>query len=215
MRTNADMVAQLNRWKTWVIQCVGAADRFGVAPLPNAQLHVLLYLANTLASYYSVDPIRGRVLKRGNFPFYPDIQREIDRLAFCGVLSIDKVDYGSRGNISARYSMGMFGEDYLEKLKNSSNEMLLVSRLFEELIGACVDRFLSVQVAIGPIDANYGANEVLEGEVVDFSEWKNENKNRIVADYILSRIAEIRPDARRDGVQLYCGYLDEALAIYE
>ncbi|MDP1109020.1 hypothetical protein, partial [Klebsiella pneumoniae] len=68
-------------WKAWVVLCIAEARRLGVAPVATSQLHVILYLANTLAELFGVTRVRGRVLKRGAYPFFPDVQREIDRLA--------------------------------------------------------------------------------------------------------------------------------------
>ena len=80
-----------------------------------------------------------------------------------------------------------------------------------ELTSACYGKFLGSNAAIGPIDANYGSDDVMEGQVVDFDEWTDENKNLQVARYLLERLRALRPRAERDGVRLYCDYLDRAL----
>ena len=96
-------LADAGIWKAWALLSVAEATRMGVAPLATAQLHVLLYLANTMAQLFDVTRVRGRVLKRGAYPFYPDVQRELDRLAFNGVLKIERVDFGPKGHLSAHY----------------------------------------------------------------------------------------------------------------
>jgi len=200
-------------WKAWSIVCIAEAGRQGFAPLGAAQVHVLLYLANTLASFFEVTRVRGRVLKRGAYPFYPEVQRELDRMAFSGALLIDRVDFGPRGHLAPHYSIGPVGEQICKSLLLHSEEAKRTSHLFAELIGACFGRFLESDAAIGPIDANYGNADVLEGEVVDFSEWQDENKNMQVARYLIEHLQSLRPDPRRDGVRLYCDYLDKALAL--
>lgn len=199
-------------WKTWVLICLAEADRIGVAPLSATQLHVILYLANTLATLFNVNRVRGRILKRGAFPFYPDVQREIDRLAFSGVLEIGHVDFGARGHMTAHYLPSSRGAEIYQALLAFSTDAVRTARLFRELVSACFGRFLTTNAAIGPIDANYGSNLVLEGEVVDFSEWTDENKNLEVARYLIERLRAMRPHVERDGVRLYCDYLDRALA---
>lgn len=200
-------------WKTWSLICIGEASRMGIAPLASSQLHVLLYLANTLASLFDIMRIRGRVLKRGEHPFYPDVQREVDKLAYSGVLSIEHVEYGPRGHLTAHYDIAHYGVHIFEELLAHSKEAQRTSKLFRELLSACFSKFLGSRAAIGTIDANYGNNDVLEGEVVDFSEWNDENKNIEVAEYLIEQLRTMRPHPERDGVRLYCDYLEKALAI--
>jgi hypothetical protein len=173
---------------------------------------VLLYLANTLATLFDVVRVRGRVLKRGPFPFYPDVQREVDRLAFSGVLSIDHVEFGPKGHLSAHYGMGEEGLRIRDHLLQNSPEAMRTSRLFGELVSACFGKFLATETAIGRVDANYGSSAVLENEVVDFAEWQDENKNMALAAHLIAQLRALQPHADRDGVRLYCDYLDQALA---
>lgn len=207
-------VSDFGRWKVWILQCIAVSNRFGVTPMPAAQLHVLLYLANTLATFFDVTPIRGRVLKRGSLPFYPDIQTEIDRLAFCGVLKIEQVVYGPKNYLAAFYNLGPSGKSIVVNF-SSDKEIQKLVRLFEELVSASANRFKTSRVEIGKIDANYADNTISEGEVVDFSEWKNVNHNQAVAKYMLEHLAKLSPNFQRDGVRLYCDYLDEALAEHD
>ncbi len=200
-------------WKTWVLICVSEASRLGVTPLATAQLHVLLYLANTLAPLFDVVRVRGRILKLGDYPFYPDVQPEIDRLAFSGILSIDRVDFGPRGHLAAHYMVGSKGEIAVKELLAHSREAERTAKLFRELVLSCFGKFLGTKTAIGPIDANYGDNQVLDGQVVDFSEWEDDNKNIHVARYLIDQLRSMHPNTRRDGVRLYCDYLDKALEI--
>ncbi len=199
-------------WKVWSLLCLGASSQMGLNPIAGSQLHVLLYLANTLSPLFGVSPIRGRVLKRGKYPFYPDVQREIDRLAFSGVLKIEKVEYGSRGHLAAHYGLGDKGDSITKKLIQFDPELQKTARLFRELVYASFGKFLGTHIDIGPIDANFGDDAILNGEVVDFSEWKNSNKNMAVARYLLDQLRSLQPNSERDGVRLYCDYLDEALS---
>lgn len=206
-------LANAGTWKAWSLICTAEASRIGVAPLSTTQLHVLLYLANTLASLFELDRIRGRVLKRGVYPFFPDVQAEIDRMAFSGVLAIERVDFGPKGHLAAHYNVGNIGAPLYEHLIRESSDARRISRLFRELVTACFGKFLGANGAIGPVDANYANGSVMEGEVVDFSEWKDANENLQVANYLIEQLKALRPNAERDGVRLYCEYLDKALAI--
>ncbi|MFT7776609.1 hypothetical protein [Roseateles sp.] len=198
-------------WKAWVVMCISESERMGLTPVTTAQLHVILYLANTLADLYGVTRVRGRVLKRGAYPFFPDVQRDIDRLAFADVLRIDQVEFGAKGHMSAHYGLGLKGAAISRSLVAHSAEAKRTSNLLRELACACFGRFLIDRVDIGAIDANYGDAHVLDGEVVDFSEWSRDNKNMGLARLLIDRLKELRPDVQRDGVRLYCDYLDKAL----
>lgn len=201
-------------WKTWTLICVAEASRMGISPMNADQLHVVLYLANTLADLYGVTRVRGRVLKKGPLPFYPDVQWEIDRLAYCDVLTIERVDFHSKNRVTAHYGMGGKGRKIYQALICSGPEAQRTAQLFRELVSACFSRFLIETPAIGPIDANYGDSGQVDGEVVDFAEWADENRNMELANYLIGQLRELRPNARRDGVRLYCDYLDRALAIH-
>jgi len=207
------LLADVGIWKAWALICLSEASRMGLAPLAAAQVHVLLYLANTLAPLFEVVRVRGRILKRGPYPFYPDVQRELDRLAFSGILTIERVDFGPRGHLAAHYGLGPHGSSACTALLTQSKEAERTARMFRELVTACFGKFLGTQTAIGPIDANYGDDDVLDGEVVDFSEWQDENKNMEVARYLVDKMRALRPHADRDGMRLYCDYLDHALAL--
>jgi hypothetical protein len=198
-------------WKAWVVLCIAEARRMGVTPVATSQLHVILYLANTLAGLFDVTRVRGRVLKRGDYPFFPDVQREIDRLAFAGVLVIEHVDFGAKGRMAAHYELGQHGSKICEAMLAHSPEAQRTARLLRELVSACFGRFLTTRADIGAVDANYGNAAVAPGEVVDFSEWSADNKNVEVAHYIIDHLRKLRPDAQRDGVRLYCDYLDRAM----
>jgi len=199
-------------WKAWVVICISESQRMGLAPVTTSQLHVLLYLANTLADLYGVTRVRGRVLKRGAYPFFPDVQREVDRLAFADVLKIEHVDFGAKGQLAAHYALGERGAEISRAIVSHFAEAQRTADLFRELVCACFGRFLYDRADIGAIDANYGDTLVLDGEVVDFSEWKADNKNIGLVRLLIDKLRVLRPDAQRDGVRLYCDYLDKALA---
>lgn len=212
MNDPTDIPGESGLWKAWVLICIASASRMGLLPLSGPQLHVLLYLANTLAPFFQVMRIRGRVLKKGSAPFYPDVQPDIDRLAYSGILAIEKVEFGPRGASVPYYVLGSRGRALALQLRELSPEAGRTSRLFDELISVCLGGFLVRKVDIGPIDANYGDDIILDGEVVDFAEWVDENKNMDAARYLLQELRDLRPDLERDGIRLYCDYLGEALS---
>lgn len=199
-------------WKAWIVLCIAEAHRMGLTPVDASKLHVILYLANTLADLFDVTRVRGRVLKRGDYPFFPDVQREVDRLAFSGVLVIEHVEFGAKGRMAAQYGLGPQGVQIYDAMLTHSAEAKRTARLLRELVSACFVKFMGTRADIGQVDANYGDATIAPGEVVDFSEWSHDNKNIEVARYLIDHLRKLRPDAQRDGVRLYCDYLDRAMA---
>lgn len=197
----------------WVLVCVAEAGKMGLTPIVSSKLHTFLYLANTLAELFGLSSVRGRILKHGSSPFFPDIQRLIDYLAFSGVLSINKVDYGPKGYLSAHYSLGKSGREIYDSLLTHSDDARRTANLFRELIPACSNQVLAMRSDIGPIDANYGNDAVQEGEIVDFDEWSRDNNNMKLTNYLVDEIKALRPNKERDGVRLYCNYLSTAMEL--
>jgi len=125
---------------------------------------------------------------------------------------IERVEFGAKGHLAAHYALSELGAQIGLAIVSHSAEAQRTAQLLRELVCACFGRFLYERADIGAIDANYGDALVLDGEVVDFSEWSRDNKNLGLAHLLIDKLRALRPDAQRDGVRLYCDYLDKALA---
>src|ERR1700687_2575811 len=63
---------------------LSAAERAGLVPLRILRLHSFAYLSNVLAPVWDMPALDGKVLKRHGGPFYPALQRDLDRLVGMG-----------------------------------------------------------------------------------------------------------------------------------
>ena len=77
-----------------------ASRHAGIDPLPTQRLHLIAYLVNVLSPVWDmpvamVGGLRrsGSVLKRKQGPFYPELQRDLDRLVGMGVAHVEALSY--------------------------------------------------------------------------------------------------------------------------
>ena len=73
-------VANLKR-RVWLLLLLDGAERAGVVPISKLRLHRLAYLADTLSPLYDLPVPDGRIVKYKRGPYYPDVQRDVDRLS--------------------------------------------------------------------------------------------------------------------------------------
>ena len=91
--------------------CIDAAERAGITPLRARRLHAFAYLADVLSPVWNLQPFEGKILKVEGGPHYPDLQRELNRLAVLGIVLISQLEYGSRDSsgplVDAYYAMNL------------------------------------------------------------------------------------------------------------
>src|SRR2546422_4375809 len=63
-----------------LIALLHAAEGAGLVPLRITRLHSFAYLSNVLAPVWDMAALDGKILKRRGGPFYPNMQRDLDRL---------------------------------------------------------------------------------------------------------------------------------------
>ena len=67
------------------------AEHAAISPLRTRRLHAFAYLADVLSPVWDMPAFDGKVLKIEGGPHYPDLQREVDRLAILGLINISEV----------------------------------------------------------------------------------------------------------------------------
>jgi len=115
----SDGELQLLRQRGRVLLLLDAAERAAVAPLSTDRLHTLAFLADVLSPVWNLSAFDQVVLKSSGGPFFPDLQREMDRLVAAGLLEVTKIRYVTRPNEGARIEgcYGLrFGSPHLEAL---------------------------------------------------------------------------------------------------
>lgn len=205
-----------------------AAERTAITPIPAAKLHAFSYLSDVLSPVWNLPHFDGVVLKLDNGPYYPDIQRELDRLVVRGLVEVRKLRYvegtyeGVRidGDYSLNFTMNRLSP-ILSALGCESPEAAIDPRDYEihcflvELASALAT-IPSDQIHIAAtVDATYANDQVDTSNIIDFESTNSDDKdlNRSVAatrrfQYFLPEGSSFSPGER---LFLYATYLGKRM----
>ncbi len=181
-----DETAALRRCVRLVV-LLYSAEGAGLTPLAILRLHTLAYLSNVLAPVWDMPPLDGKVLKRSGGPFYPALQRDLDRLVGMGVVIISGLghvqDEDGRWRLEGSYRLNQpFANPIVETLVHFEDERRVVA-FVQELafaLSALGDEELDIAMKQ---DATYSDSLVGVGNVVDFDEWQKKNYAANAARY--------------------------------
>jgi hypothetical protein len=171
-----------------LVVILDAAERAGLVPLPVVQLHAMAFFANVLSPVWQMPPLEGSLLKRRGGPYYPPLQRDLDRLVGMGVAVISNLgharDDGGHWRLEGSYRLnGQFADRIIEAIGSWPNEQAIVGFMRElALAVSALD-----DDEIGPAaraDATYSDPQVDFGSVVDFAEWRDLNYTANAANEI-------------------------------
>jgi hypothetical protein len=76
-----------------LVLLLDACEAADLAPIPVSRLHAFAFLANILAPVWSEHSFDGKILKRSGGPFYPELQRDLDRLVGLGIATVHDVGH--------------------------------------------------------------------------------------------------------------------------
>jgi hypothetical protein len=169
-----------------VVMLLDAAEAAGLVPLNILRLHGFAYLSNVLAPVWDMPVLDGKVLKRRGGPFYPDLQKDLDRLVGQGVVVISGVshvqDKARRWRLEGAYRLNReFADPILETLADFPEERRLGDFITElgyalsALSDAELDRAMSE-------DATYSDPMITFDNVIDFADWRDRNYSANAAD---------------------------------
>jgi hypothetical protein len=156
-----------------------AAEAAGLIPIRILRLHGFAYLSNVLAPVWELPALDGKVLKRRGGPFYPALQRDLDRLVGMGLVTITGLGYvrddDNRWRLEGSYFLNhAFSDPVLRQVSIYEGERRLVS-FVQELayaLSALSDSDLDKAMSE---DATYSDPLVSFGNIVDFDEWRRTN----------------------------------------
>jgi hypothetical protein len=175
---NEDHFASLRR-QVRLLVLLNAAEDAGLVPIKILRLHSFAYLANVLAPVWDLPALDGKILKRRGGPFYPVLQRDLDRLVGLGMVLITGLDHvrdeDRRWRLEGSYCLNTeFSEAPLRVLGNFEAEAAFASfvRELAFALSALSDEDLDRAVSE---DATYADPMVSFGNIVDFDEWKKTN----------------------------------------
>lgn len=175
---NVELVEALRR-QVRLVMLLDAAEGAGLVPLKILRLHSFAYLSNVLAPVWDMPVLDGKVLKRRGGPFYPDLQRDLDRLVGQGVAVISGIghvqDDSKRWRLEGSYRLNRkFADPILTALRHFPDE-LRISTFISELgfaLSALSDAELDL--AVGE-DATYSDPMITVDNVIDFADWRDRN----------------------------------------
>jgi len=162
-----------------LLMLLDCAENAGLVPLPIAQLHTFAYLANVLAPVWDMPTQEGKVLKLRRGPFYPALQRDLDRLVGMGVTLISNLGYSldefNRWHLEGSYRLNRTAAGPILRIARQFAAESETSSFIQELayaLSALSDEELQRATME---DATYSDPLIDVGNVVDFGEWRNLN----------------------------------------
>lgn len=165
-----------------------ALDQAGIRPVAPSLLHSLWYLANALAPVWRLQPFDAAVLKTGQQPFFPMIQRDLDALVGMGMLEVcSLVASESQARMQVSFALNRRFADPVLTIMLSIPEEKDLLVFFVEVVQS-LSRLSESQQRIGMSeDASYGDPGIDVGNVVDLGEWLKRGATTKTSD-VLTRI---------------------------
>lgn len=197
--------------RIWILLLMDALERSAITPIAQMRFHRLVFLSNTLAPVYDLDPCKASLVKDKRGPFYPDIQWDIDRLVVSGLFSMDtnnnrikKKDYW----IDASYGLTKVGHALTQEVLKRAGYESLHKFLFE-VVAAYTPLTDEEQRLAAFSDATYSDANIRNDEVIDFGEWKDLRYNySFQATELIDQLSERPfPFKNRDKIHMYFKYL--------
>ena len=186
---NTDSFDDLRR-RVRLLLLLDGSERAGIAPMQVHRLHTYAYLSNVLAPVWKADVFDGRLLKRRSGPFYPALQRDLDRLVGLGLVTISDlahtVDRDGQWRLAGAFSLNRrLAENVLAEINRLPEERNLSAFLLEMAyaLSALTDSELD---DLPSEDPTYADANISYGNVVDFGEWRTLNYSANAAQHFAS-----------------------------
>lgn len=179
-------VAALRRQARILVLLDGAA-RAGLEPMGIIPFHAYAFLANVLAPVWDMHPLDGKILKRKGGPFYPALQRDLDRMVGRGMVRISDVahvrssdgKWRLEGKYSLSRSMSAAALACLQELPGEGRFASFATELAYALSALGEEELQTALVE----DATYSDPTVSDNNVLDFEEWVHRNPSTNAANY--------------------------------
>lgn len=173
-----DHFAVLRR-RVRLLMLLDGAERAGLTPIGVRRLHLYAYLSNVLAPVWNTRAFDGSVLKLSAGPFYPALQRDLDRMVGMGLVVIsnlghvkdDSDHWHLDGNFSLNRELASAALDFISRMP-----MERTVQLFLYEVAYAVSALEDVEFDRLPDeDPTYADPMIAYENVIDFDEWKKKN----------------------------------------
>jgi hypothetical protein len=193
-----------------LILLLDACEAADLSPVPIARLHALAFLANVLAPIWSIASYDGKILKRRGGPFYPELQKQLDRLVGLYLVEISDVRHTEEdGQWRLEGSFGLNGsrsQKIIEFASNFADERNAI--VFLRRLAFAASRLREPLEQLVLFDAIWSDQRTGVGDVIDFSEWKAANYSAFAAE-VFGELGPSGPTiGRGDKLPLYMRYLE-------
>ncbi len=193
-----------------LVLLLDACEAADLTPIPVSRFHALAFLANILAPVWSEHSFDGKILKRSGGPFYPDLQRELDRLVGLGIASVHNV-----GHVKERGRWRLEGAFALNDRRAKSViefsdafESERATRDFFRRLAFASSRLKTPVEQLVFQDVTWSDQRTGTGDVIDFSEWQIANYSASAAQYFERVSPRGVRMSRGDKLQLYMHLLE-------
>ena len=189
-----------------------AAERAGITPIAVRRLHTFAFLSNVLAPVWDAPVFDGRLLKRRDGPFYPALQRDLDRLIGQGLAFVVNFGYAINADgqwgLDCAFSLNQaLAKDALDAIDRYPEERKMREFLWEVAyaLSALSDSEFD---RMSDEDPTYSDAGIAYGNVVDFAEWRDINFSANAARHFGTVSTDI---TRGEQVHLYVRHLHRRL----
>ena len=196
-----------------VLMLLDAVDYAVLAPIPVQRFHTLAFLADVLSPIFNLVPMSGKILKRRTFPYFPDLQWEIDRLVgldLVAPLELVPIVEESKAYVTFSLALQRTRSSPVLDIVYSQDEFSFFRDYFRELAGALSNIRDTELDAVTKSDVTWHFGH--DGAVIDYAEWRAQNYSALGANRIEELAvqafgnseAQLSPTAK---VTLYVKYL--------
>lgn len=187
-----------------------ACEAADLSPVPIARLHALAFLANVLAPVWSIGSYDGKILKRRGGPFYPELQKELDRLVglgFVEVTGVRHIEDEGHWRLEGAFALNIsITREIIEVAKSFADERAVIS--FLRRLAFVVSRLRDPIEKLVEFDATWSDKRTGVGDVIDFSEWKSANYSAFAAEMFDDLGPKGPTIGRGDKLPLYMRFLE-------
>jgi len=208
----ADAFAASIRRRVRLIILLKASAEAGIDPLPTLRLHLIAYLANVLSPVWDMPSVDGSVLKRRGGPFYPDLQRDLDRLVGLGVVRVAELRHVRLGDddhyrLEGSYRLNPeLSEPIVAHLNTIPDEAIAAAFLRELVLALSALSDEEIDRAITE-DATYANPQISQDNVIDFGDWTHANFSASAAEKVGSLVPTGAVVSPSEKVHLYVRHL--------
>lgn len=201
------------RRRVRILMLLDAVEYAVLDPISVQRFHTLAFLGDVLSPIFGLAPMSGKVLKRRSFPYFPDLQWEIDRLIGHGLivpLNLTSVVEKSKAYVTFALALQRTRSSPVLDIVYSQHEFSILRDYFRELAGALSNIQDSQLDAVTQLDVTWDSGHA--GAIIDYAEWQAENYSTLGAERIEQLAvqafgnseARLSPTAK---VSLYVNYL--------